>query len=134
MLFCLLFYNITKIHYILYCFITLLHLISSLSLTKSFFVPYAYVSIESIDFILLLLFEHKAILLTSLVKTLCLSLLELCWFFNIDLLFFYKFFMTFYVNWIFLCKIYFILKKEFSFHDTLLCVFHFFSLLPPSIK
>ena len=51
-------------------------------------VPYAYVSIESIDYILLSLFELKAILLISSVKTLCLSLLNLFCVFNINLLLF----------------------------------------------
>ena len=59
-----------------------------LSLTKSLLAPYTYVSIESVDCILLSLFELKAILLISSVRTLCLSLLKLCCIFNIDLLFF----------------------------------------------
>ena len=80
-------YNI-KVNHFLYLFIILLHLISSLSLTKSLLVPHAYVSIESIDSILLSSFELKAILLISSVKTLCLSLLNLCCILNIDLLFF----------------------------------------------
>ena len=65
----------------------MVHLLSSLSLTKSLLVAYAYVSIESIDYILLLSFELRAILLNSLVKTLCLSPLNLFCIFNIDLLF-----------------------------------------------
>ena len=56
--------------------------------TRSLLVPYAYVSIESIDYILLSLFELKAILLISSVKTLCLSLLNLFCVFNINLLLF----------------------------------------------
>ena len=43
--------------------------------------------IESIDCILLSSFELNAILLISSVKTLCLSLFNLCWVLNIDLLF-----------------------------------------------
>ena len=46
------------------------------------------VSVESIDCILLSSLELKAILLISSVKTLCLSLLNLCCIFNIDLSFF----------------------------------------------
>ena len=55
---------------------------------KSLFIPYAYVSIESIDCILLSSSEPKAILLIFSVKTLCLSLLNFCCVFNISLLFF----------------------------------------------
>ena len=81
------FYNIIKVNHFLYCFIILLLLISSFSLTRTLLVPYAYVSIESIDCILLSSFELKAILLISSVKT-CFSLLNLCYVFNVDLLFF----------------------------------------------
>ena len=63
----------------------------SFSLTRSLFVPYAYVSIKSTDCILLSSFELKAILLISSVKTLCLSLLNLRCVFNIDLLFLVNF-------------------------------------------
>ena len=83
---CFLFY-IIKVNHFLYRFIILLHLISSFSLTRSLLVPYAYVSIETIDSILLLSLELKAILLISSVKVLCLSLLNICCVFNIDLLF-----------------------------------------------
>ena len=86
------FCNFIKANDFLYCFIILLNLISSVSPTKFFLVPYAYVSVESIDCILLSSFELKAILLNSLVKTLCLSLLNLFCVFNIYI-FFYKFFM-----------------------------------------
>ena len=51
-------------------------------------VPYTYASIESIDCILLSSFELKGIMSVSSVKTLCLSLLNLCCVFNISLLFF----------------------------------------------
>ena len=71
----------------LYHFIILLYLITSFSLTSSLLSPYAYVSIESIDCILLSIFELKAIMLISSVKTLCLSLFNLFCVFNIDLLF-----------------------------------------------
>ena len=80
------FYNIIKVIHFLYRFIIMLHLISSLSLTKSFLVPYAYFSVELIDCILLSSFELKTILLTSSVKTL--YLLNLCCIYNLDLLFF----------------------------------------------
>ena len=87
-LLCFLFYSIIKVSHFLYHFIVLLHLTSSLSLIISLLAPCAYVSIESIDCILSLSFELKAILLISSVKTLCLSLLNLCCIFNIDLYFF----------------------------------------------
>ena len=60
---------------------------SSFSLTRYLLVPYAYVFTESIHCTLLSSFELKAILLNSSVKTLCLSILNLCCVFNIDLLF-----------------------------------------------
>ena len=55
--------------------------------TRSFLVPYTYVSIESIDCILLSSFELKATLLISSVKTLWLRLLSICCDSNISLLF-----------------------------------------------
>ena len=76
------FCNIIKVNQFLYHFIILLHLISSFSLTRYLLIAYAYVSIESIDCILLLLFELSAILLISSLKTLCLSVLNLCRVFN----------------------------------------------------
>ena len=63
--------------------IILLHLLCSFPLTRSLFIRYAYVSIESMDCILLSSFELKAILLISSVKTLCLSLLNFSCVFNI---------------------------------------------------
>ena len=56
--------------------------------TRSLLISYAYVSIESIDSILLSSFEVKAIFLIFSIKTLCVSLLNLCCVFNISLLFF----------------------------------------------
>ena len=87
------FCNIINVNNFLYRFIILLHLTSSFLLTRSLLVPYAYVSIESNDCILLSSFELNAILLISLVNTLCLSLLNLC--FNIDLLFLIDFLKSF---------------------------------------
>ena len=87
MLFYVFFYNIIKVNYFLYHFIILLHLIFPFSLTRSSIVPYAYVSIESIDCNFLSVVEVKAIFLISSMKTLCLSPLKLCCIFNIDLLF-----------------------------------------------
>ena len=89
------FYNIIKVNHVLYRFSILLHLIPSLSLTKSLVVLYAYVSIESIDSILLSSFKLREVLFISSVKTLFLSLLNLCCIFNIDLYFFYNFFTIF---------------------------------------
>ena len=57
------------------------------SLTRSLLVPYAYVSIKSVDCILLSSFELKAIWLISSLKT-YLSLLNLGCVFNINLFFF----------------------------------------------
>ena len=89
---------------ILCCFIILLHLISLFLLTRSLLVPYVYVSMESVDCILLSSFELKAILLTSSVKILCFSLLNMCCLFNISL-FFYEFFLIFFktihINFVF---------------------------------
>ena len=82
------FCNIIKINNFLYRFIILLHSVSSYSITRTLPVPYTYVSIKSIACILLSLFELKAILLISSVKTLCLSLLNLCCICNISSLFF----------------------------------------------
>ena len=59
---CVFFCNIIKVNHFLYYFIILLHLISSFLLTRSLLVPSAYISIESIDCILLSSFELKAIL------------------------------------------------------------------------
>ena len=72
----------------------------------SLLVPYAYISIESIDRNFLSSFELKAILLISSVKTLCLSILKISCVFNFTLLFFYEVFLilfkTNYVNFFFL--------------------------------
>ena len=65
-----------------------MRLIFSFLHIRSLLVPYAYISIESIDRNFLSSFELKAILLISSVKTLCFSLLNLFCIFNIDLLFF----------------------------------------------
>ena len=75
---------------IIFCIVLLLYcyIYSSLSLTKSLLVPCTYVSIESIDCILLSSFGFRATLLISSVKTLCLLLLDLFCIWNIDLLFF----------------------------------------------
>ena len=59
-----------------------------LCFTRSLLVPYVYVSIESIDCIILSSFELKAILSISPVKTLFLLLLNLCCVSYINLLFF----------------------------------------------
>ena len=83
--FCIFFFHIVKVNNFLYSIIILLHLISSFSLSRSLLIPYAYVFIESMDWIILfsLFFELKAILLISSVKALCLSLLNLCCVFSI---------------------------------------------------
>ena len=72
----------------MYCFIVLLHLFSSSLQIRSLLFPWAYVSIESIDCIILSSFELKAILIISSVKTLFFSLLNLCCVFRVILIFF----------------------------------------------
>ena len=84
------FCNIIKVKYFLYRFIILLHLISSFSFTRSLLVPY-----KSTDCILLSSFELKSILLIFSVKSLCLSLLNPCCVFNINLLFFMNSLLSF---------------------------------------
>ena len=74
-------------HHFLYRFIISVSLIFSLLHTISLLIPYACVSTESIDCILLSSFELRAILLISSVKTVCLSLLNLCCVFKITLFF-----------------------------------------------
>ena len=114
MFFYVFFCNIIQVNRFLYRFIILLHLISSFPFTRSLFVPYAYVSIASIDSILLSSYELKAILLISPVKTLCLALLNLCCVFINFYYCFYKFFMivfkTIYVNFNFFEMAHFIFK------------------------
>ena len=130
----------SKLIIFLYRFIILLHLISSFSLTRSLLVLYAYVSVESIDCILLSSFELNSVLLISSVKTLCLCFLNLSCVFNNDLSI-YRFIVF---NFTFLLIIYFILnlscfetvfiifKFTFSFYDTLFRDFCFLSSLPLS--
>ena len=79
------FFMISKLSF-LYCLIILLHLVTSFSCTRSLLVPYAYVSIESVDLILLSSFKLNAILLISSVKT-CLSF----WIFTVCLILIYCF-------------------------------------------
>ena len=64
-----------------------MRLIFSLFHIRSFIVPCAYVSIESIDCSLLSSLKPTAILLISSVKTLWLSVLNLCCVFNVSLFF-----------------------------------------------
>ena len=86
---------VTSSKLIIFCIvIILLHLIFSFLLAISLLVLYTYVSIISIDCILLSSFELKTTLLISSVKTLYLSLLNLCCVFNIGL-FFLWIFITF---------------------------------------
>ena len=76
------------VNLVLYSLITLLHVISSFQCNFSSFVQYVYVSIEPIDCIILISLVLIEILLTSSVNTSCSSLLNLCYCFNINLLFF----------------------------------------------
>ena len=78
----------------MYCFIILLHLISSFLHTGFSFIPYTYVSIKSLDSISLSSLGLKAILLISSVRVLCFSLFNFSCAFNINLLLFMKFFWS----------------------------------------
>ena len=92
--------------------------------------------IESIDYILLSSFELKTVLLISLVKTLCFSLLNLCFASNISLFFyelFFIFFIFFYVVYFTIkmsCfKQFFKILKSFLFMKYFFYFFSFSSLL-----
>ena len=85
------FCNITIVSQFFHCWIISIHLFSFLC---SLFVPYAYVSVESMDCVLLSSLAINLILLTPSINTLCFSLLNLCCDFNINQLFF-EFFMIF---------------------------------------
>ena len=112
----------------------------SLSHIRSLLIPCAYVSIESIDCILLSLCEFKAILLISSVKALYLSFLNLCWVFNTNLIFSTSFLwsslrqstlISFSSKWFTLFIIWEALNSfynpgfNFSFYGTLFCLFCF---------
>ena len=103
--------NIIKFNNFLYCFSTLLNLMSSSLHTISLLVPNAYLSTESIDW-LLLWFEPKAISLISSVKPLWFSLLNLCSLFNISLLLFMNYLLFFlkiiHIKIIFFSVVYFV--------------------------
>ena len=71
-----------------------MRLIFSFLCIRSLLIPCAYVSIKSIDYILLSSFELKAILLISSVKKIFLSLLNLRCVFNITFLILGDFFKT----------------------------------------
>ena len=111
MFFYVFFCNIIEVNHFLYCFIILLHLISSFLLTRPLLVPYAYVSIESIDCFLLLSFELRAIFFSKIITSFTAkSALR----FYFDLLFLMKFlwffFKTIFVNYIFFRIFYLIFK------------------------
>ena len=133
----------------MYCFIILLHFIFSVLLTRCLFVPYAFVSIESIECILLSLLALNAISLTSSVNTLCFMPLNLCCDFNINFLLFmnslwfslrlstltwYFLVILFYFQVELLLKIFIIFKFKFSFYYTPFCVFIFILISLPYIK
>ena len=82
------FCSIIIVNHFLYCFIILMHLISSFWCTITLFVSYAYVSIKTIDCIHLSSLPLNAMLLISSVNALCFLLLNLCYDFNTNLLFF----------------------------------------------
>ena len=112
-------------------FIILSCLIFSFLHIGSLLFPYAYVSVKLIDCILLSSFELEAILSISWVKRLCLSLLNLCYDFNIRLFFINPFLRKCTSSFIFSsCQFYYIFhwrcpltvivisKFKFSFYDT----------------
>ena len=82
------FCNIVVVNRFSYYFIALLHLIFSFLCIISLFVPYAYLSIELINCILLSSLALNAVLLILSLNTLCFSLLNLRYDFTINLLFF----------------------------------------------
>ena len=79
-----------------YYFIILLHSIFFFPLTRSLLVPYVYVSIESIDFIILSSLALNVILLNSPVNALYILLLILCCDFDINFCFLWIVFYVFY--------------------------------------
>ena len=123
------FCNIIKVNHFLYSFIILPHFISSFSLTISSLAPYAYVSV-------------KPILSVCSVNSFCFSLLNLCFAFVIDLLFFMNSLSSclqqnnlstlilFFLYNFFYYQAELLLNSfsNFYFHDTLFCAFCFFYL------
>ena len=143
----IMFFCIIKVNHFLYLFIILLHLISSFSLARSLIVPYAYVSIESIDCILLLSFQLKEFLLISSVKSFCLPHLKLCCISNIDLFFINSLWFSsilsmsilFFQHNLFYSPVKLLLNSFYNFHlsflfMTLFRAFCFLSSLLLSIK
>ena len=123
----------------MYCFIILFRLISSFLQTRSLLVSCAYVSIESIDCILLSSFELKAILLIFKQKHYAFPLLNLCCAYNISLLFIMNSLrlstsILFFSQWLILFSIWAASKHftilmtifKFSFYNTPFCVCCFF--------
>ena len=86
------FCNIIIVNYFLYSFIILMHLISPFNVLflYSFHI---YGSVKLFDCILLSLLALNAVLLTSSLNIFCFFLLNLCFYFNINLLFSYTFFV-----------------------------------------
>ena len=142
--FLLWFLNIIKVYLFLYRLIILLHWVSPFSLDNVLLVLYAYIFIESIDCTLLSAFEFKTTLFFSLVKPLCLSLLNLWCVFNITRLLFIDY--KCYLHQFHLLMIYFIFKLscfwtsfitfkfKFYFHYAIFAPFIFLCSLPSSVK
>ena len=94
--------NIIKVSHFLHCFVLLLHLVSFFFFyISNLYVPYAYVSIKSMDCILLLSLTLNTIFLISLVNTLFFLLLNFCYAFYTKAIC---------VNFITLGMVYFIFK------------------------
>ena len=135
--------NFIKIDYFLYCFNVFLSLISSFLRIMDLLLLYRYVSLQSIDCIVLSLLAINAILITSSVNTLCFLLQNLSCNFNINLLSFKKFcdfllhYILQYFNIIFFLVVYFIFESicfltifkifdfKLSFYYTIFCAFLF---------
>ena len=135
--------NFIKIDYFLYCFNVFLSLISSFLRIMDLLLLHRYVSLQSIDCIVLSLLAINAILITSSVNTLCFLLQNLSCNFNINLLSFKKFcdfllhYILQYFNIIFFLVVYFIFESicfltifkifdfKLSFYYTIFCAFLF---------
>ena len=101
-----------------------MQLVFSFLCIGSLLIPCAYVSIESIDCILLLSFELKVILLISSVKALYLLLLNLCCVYFLQI-----FFVLFYLLYVNLHQLLSFLNSLFYFQfEILLSIFRNFKI------
>ena len=105
--------NNSKLNHFVCCFIILLHLVFSSLHIKYLLVPYTYISIESIDCIILSSLELNAILVTSSINSFWLSL-------RLSTLTFFLVVLLLFSTWVFL--------KQFLYYSNLSFLFmrHFF--------